>query len=147
MALVFVCSCSSIKFSATAQSYPEFVFGQYNFCSESEVEKSNKNQIALYTHNVGTWPFGIEYNSLDFLIDKNIHWSRLDIKKFSIVFEGKEIVLIKNKIIKNRDRLYTHIKEFSTSEIRNEKKCQAELVYRFDDSEYKTEFFDVVAWN
>lgn len=144
---LLVINCYAINFTISSKSYPYWVFQQYNFCNEDNIDSKNHNNIVFWTHTVQTWPFNIEYEDFSFLVNKNISWETMTIYSFSYQSENREIFIIKNQKIKNQGYIFNGIKKYWwVKEMKNEKKFIGKIVYSFDNGKPITEYTEIKVW-
>ena len=60
---LFSFNCFAINFATSNKTYPIWIFQQYNYCKEENIDPNNHNNIVLITSTIQTWPFGIEYDA------------------------------------------------------------------------------------
>ena len=144
---LFSFNCFAINFATSSKTYPIWIFQQYNYCKEENIDPNNHNNIVLITWTTQTWPFGIEYNDLRFLVNRQILWEKINIISFSYQTGNREVFILKNKTIKNQGRMFNTIKmHWFPKKIKNEKSVVGKIVYRFDEGEIFTEYTEMIIW-
>ena len=146
--IIFIfCSCTTkIKsYSIKNVDYPEWMLIQEpNFFNKEKYSNYNKNNFFIWdTQTAGNY-----YSTLTIMIDRTIQFDYLNISEISFIKDGETIYLVKDKRIKNKGYVFTHLKNirfndykkyYKNMELNETVEIKILQIYKFDNGPIITE--------